>query len=145
MPQHERVQWAQLRVGALVIVGLTLFAVAVFFISGQVGFFTRHYTLKAYLPSAGDLREGAQVRLAGITVGNVAKIAERFVKRTIRLVAVVLTGVIIGVLGVAFFAVGVVKWFSLVIPIWQAWAIVGIILLLVGAALAGATLIGSRA
>ena len=39
-----------------------------------MGFFTRHYTLKAYLPSAGDLREGAQVRLAGISVGNVAKI-----------------------------------------------------------------------
>jgi phospholipid/cholesterol/gamma-HCH transport system substrate-binding protein len=74
MPQHERVQWAQLRVGALVIAGLTLFAVAVFFISGQVGFFTRHYTLKAYLPTAGDLREGAQVRLAGITVGNVVRI-----------------------------------------------------------------------
>ena len=74
MPQHERVQWAQLRVGVLIIVSLALFAIAVFFISGQVGFFTRHYTLKAYLPSAGDLREGAQVRLAGISVGNVAKI-----------------------------------------------------------------------
>ena len=74
MPQHERVKWAQLRVGIMVIVGLVLFAVGVFFISGQVGFFTRHYTLKAYLPSAGDLREGAQVRLAGISVGNVAKI-----------------------------------------------------------------------
>ncbi|MGD1104005.1 MAG: MlaD family protein [Terriglobia bacterium] len=74
MPQHERVQWAQLRVGVMVIVSLALFAIAVFFISGQVGFFTRHYTLKAYLPSAGDLREGAQVRLAGISVGNVAKI-----------------------------------------------------------------------
>jgi phospholipid/cholesterol/gamma-HCH transport system substrate-binding protein len=74
MPQHERVQWAQLRVGIMVIVSLVLFAVAVFFISGQVGFFTRHYTLKAYLPSAGDLREGAQVRLAGISVGNVVKI-----------------------------------------------------------------------
>jgi phospholipid/cholesterol/gamma-HCH transport system substrate-binding protein len=68
------VQWAQLRVGIMVIVSLVLFAVAVFFISGQVGFFTRHYTLKAYLPSAGDLREGAQVRLAGISVGNVVKI-----------------------------------------------------------------------
>ncbi|HTS70128.1 MAG TPA: MlaD family protein [Terriglobia bacterium] len=74
MPQHERVQWAQLRVGVLVIVSLIVFAVAVFFISGQVGIFTRHYTLKAYLPSAGDLREGAQVRLAGIAVGNVEKI-----------------------------------------------------------------------
>jgi uncharacterized membrane protein len=78
------------------------------------------------------------------TVGNVAKIAERFVKRAIRLVAMALTGVIIAGLGVAFFAIGAVKWFSLVIPSWQAWAIVGVILLLVGAALAGATLIGSR-
>jgi phospholipid/cholesterol/gamma-HCH transport system substrate-binding protein len=74
MPQHERVKWAQLRVGIMVIVSLVLFAVAVFFISGQVGFFTRHYTLKAYFSTAGDLREGAQVRLAGIAVGNVSKI-----------------------------------------------------------------------
>ena len=74
MPQHERVRWAQLRVGLMVIVSLIVFAVAVFFISGQAGFFTRHYMLKAYLPSAGDLREGAQVRLAGIAVGSVAKI-----------------------------------------------------------------------
>jgi phospholipid/cholesterol/gamma-HCH transport system substrate-binding protein len=74
MPQHERVQWAQLRVGLMVIVSLAVFAIAVFFISGQVGFFTRHYTLKSYLPDAGDLREGAQVRLAGIAVGNVARI-----------------------------------------------------------------------
>ena len=74
MPQHERVQWAQLRVGTMIIVGLVLFAVAVFFISGQVGFFTRHYTLKAYISTAGELREGAQVRLAGISVGNVVKV-----------------------------------------------------------------------
>jgi phospholipid/cholesterol/gamma-HCH transport system substrate-binding protein len=74
MPQHERVQWAQLRVGIMVVVSLIVFGVAVFFISGQAGFFTRHYTLKAYFSSAGDLREGAQVRLAGIGVGSVAKI-----------------------------------------------------------------------
>jgi phospholipid/cholesterol/gamma-HCH transport system substrate-binding protein len=74
MPQHERVQWAQLRVGIMVIVSLVLLAIAVFFISGQGGFFTRHYTLKAYLSSGGDLREGGRVRLAGISVGNVVKI-----------------------------------------------------------------------
>jgi phospholipid/cholesterol/gamma-HCH transport system substrate-binding protein len=74
MSQQQRVQWAQLRVGLLVIAGLIVFAIGIFFIGGQVGFFTRHYTLKAFLPSAGDLREGAQVRLAGITVGSVAKV-----------------------------------------------------------------------
>lgn len=74
MPQRERVKWAQLRVGILVIVSLTLFAIAGFFIGGQAGFFTRHYTLKAYLSSAGGLRNGAEVRLAGISVGNISKI-----------------------------------------------------------------------
>ena len=45
MPQHERVQWAQLRVGIMVIVSLIVLAIAIFFICGQAGFFTRHYTL----------------------------------------------------------------------------------------------------
>jgi len=58
----------------MVIVSLALFGVAVFFISGQGGLFTQHYALKAYFPGAGDLREGAQVRLAGIVAGSVSKI-----------------------------------------------------------------------
>jgi len=77
MPQHERVKWAQLRVGLMVIASLVIFAIGVFFISGQSGqggFFTQHYTIKAYFPTAGDLREGAQVRLAGIGVGNISRI-----------------------------------------------------------------------
>jgi phospholipid/cholesterol/gamma-HCH transport system substrate-binding protein len=74
MPQQERVQWAKLRVGVLVIVSLVVFAIGVFFISGQEGIFTRHYILKAYLASAGGLREGADVRLTGIYVGSVVKI-----------------------------------------------------------------------
>jgi phospholipid/cholesterol/gamma-HCH transport system substrate-binding protein len=73
MPQRERVRWAQLRVGIMVIVSLVLFAVAIFFISGQVGFLTSRYVLKAYFSGAAGLREGAQVRLAGIPVGNVSK------------------------------------------------------------------------
>ncbi len=74
MPQQERVKWAKLRVGIVVIAGLTVFAVAVFLVSGQEGLFTRHYTLKAYFASAGNLREGADVRLTGIYVGSVANI-----------------------------------------------------------------------
>jgi phospholipid/cholesterol/gamma-HCH transport system substrate-binding protein len=74
MPHNERVQWAKLRVGSLVIVALAIFAIGVFFMSGQEGLFTRHYTLKAYLAGAGGLREGADVRLTGIYVGSVGKI-----------------------------------------------------------------------
>ncbi len=74
MPQRQRVTWAQLRVGLMVIISLAILAIGIFFISGQVGFFTRRYTLKCYLSSAGGLREGAEVRLAGIAIGNVQRL-----------------------------------------------------------------------
>lgn len=74
MPQHQKIAWAQLRVGLMVIISLAILAIGIFFISGQVGFLTRRYTLKAYFSGAGGLREGAQVRLAGVAVGNVEHI-----------------------------------------------------------------------
>jgi phospholipid/cholesterol/gamma-HCH transport system substrate-binding protein len=55
----------------MVIIGLAILAMGIFFISGPTGFFSRRYTLKTYLSEAGGLREGAQVRLAGVAVGNV--------------------------------------------------------------------------
>jgi len=71
MPQRKQLTWTQLRVGALIISGLIVLGVGIFFISGQVGFLTRHYELKTYFSGAESLRDGAQVRLAGIVVGNV--------------------------------------------------------------------------
>ena len=70
MPERQRVKWAQLRVGIMVIISLAILAMGIFFISGQVGL-SRRYTLKTYLSNAAGLREGAQVRLAGVAVGNV--------------------------------------------------------------------------
>ncbi len=77
-------------------------------------------------------------------VGRITRIAETFVKRMIRLVAMALAGVVIAVLGIGFLAVGAVKWFSILMPNWLAWTIVGVILLLLGAVLTLATMIGSR-
>lgn len=74
MPQQKQVSWAQLRVGVLVIVSLSIFAMGIFFISGRVGFLSRRYTLKAYFSDAGGLREGGEVELAGLAVGNVNRI-----------------------------------------------------------------------
>src|SRR5713226_5219507 len=74
MPQQKQLAWAQLRVGVMVIVSLTVLAVAIFFISGQVGFWSRRYTLKMYFSDAGGLREGGQVQLAGVAVGSVNRI-----------------------------------------------------------------------
>ena len=74
MPERKQVTWAQLRVGMLVLSSLVVFAVGVFFISGRGGFFTRKYTLKTYFSGAAGLREGSQVRIAGIPVGVVQRI-----------------------------------------------------------------------
>jgi phospholipid/cholesterol/gamma-HCH transport system substrate-binding protein len=74
MPRQKEIKWSQLRVGILVAMSLIILAVGIFLISGQVGFLTRRYTLKAYFSEASGLREGAQVQLAGIPVGNVKAI-----------------------------------------------------------------------
>lgn len=74
MPQRQKITWAELRVGTMVLTSLALLAVAIFFISGQVGFLSRRYTLKTYFSSAGGVRPGSEVRLAGIPVGNVSSI-----------------------------------------------------------------------
>src|SRR6516165_5746455 len=74
MPQRKEINWSQLRVGILVAVSLVVLAVGVFLISGQMGFLSRRYTLKTYLSDASGLREGSQVQLAGIPIGNVEAI-----------------------------------------------------------------------
>lgn len=71
MPERKQITWAKLRVGALVLVSLVVFAVGVFFIGGQTGIFTRKYTLKTYFSGASGLRGGSQVRVAGVPVGVV--------------------------------------------------------------------------
>ncbi len=74
MPQRKDLKWSQLRVGLMVSVSLIVLAVGIFFISGSVGFLTTKYTLRVYFSTAGGLREGAQVRVAGIPAGNVDRI-----------------------------------------------------------------------
>jgi phospholipid/cholesterol/gamma-HCH transport system substrate-binding protein len=74
MPQRQKVVWAQLRVGLMVLISLIVLAVGIFFISGQVGFLSRRYELKTFFSGASGVREGSEVRLAGIPVGNVARI-----------------------------------------------------------------------
>lgn len=73
MPQRKEISWSQLRVGLFVGTSLIVFAVGIFFISGQVGFLNRRYVLHAYFADASGLREGALVQLAGIPAGNVSR------------------------------------------------------------------------
>lgn len=74
MAQRKELQWSELRVGITIAAALVVLVVGIFFISGTTGFLARTYTLKAYFSEAGGLRNGAQVQLAGIPVGNVSQI-----------------------------------------------------------------------
>jgi phospholipid/cholesterol/gamma-HCH transport system substrate-binding protein len=74
MPQRQELTWKQLRVGTLVAVSLIVLGVGIFFISGQVGLFTTKMTLRCYLSSAGGVKEGSEVDVAGIPAGNVSRL-----------------------------------------------------------------------
>ncbi len=75
MSRQKQIRWRQLRVGAFVLISLIVLGTGIFFIAGQGDIFARHYELKLYLPSAGDLQKGAVVSLEGIPAGNVRRIA----------------------------------------------------------------------
>jgi hypothetical protein len=73
-------------------------------------------------------------------LGGAARPVEGFIKRLARVVGLILAGVVIAIIGVGFVAVGAVRWLSALMPSWLAWAIVGIILLLIGVSVTMTTL-----
>jgi len=77
-------------------------------------------------------------------LGGVNRYIDRIVKRLLRLAGLYIAGVVVILLGVAFVAVGVVKWLTLIIPNWLAWTLVGIILFLFGLVLALTAFLASR-
>ena len=77
-------------------------------------------------------------------LGGIAKPAERFVKRLVRAIGLILAGIVIAVIGIAFVSVGAVKWLSGLMPNWLAWTIVGIILLLIGITVTATTFASGR-
>jgi hypothetical protein len=72
-------------------------------------------------------------------LGGIAKPMERLAKRVARAVGLILAGVVISVLGIAFLAVGAVKWLAILMPGWLAWVLVGVILFLVGVTVTAVT------
>ncbi len=63
---------------------------------------------------------------------------DHYSKKFVRAAAMILAGMAIAMLGIAVIAVGAAKWFTLFLPSWLAWTIVGILLLLIGAVLVAA-------
>src|SRR5215510_925649 len=75
MASRRSLAWTELRVGILVITSFALLALAIFFVSGQSGFFVPKYTITAYFRNANNLRSGAEVSLEGVTIGNVSRVS----------------------------------------------------------------------
>jgi phospholipid/cholesterol/gamma-HCH transport system substrate-binding protein len=75
LPSQKQVKWSQLRVGITIIIASLTLAVLLILMSGTQGFFTSRITLKSYFNNAGGLRVGAPVRLSGVDIGNVSRMA----------------------------------------------------------------------
>ena len=73
MAQRKQLTWSELRVGIFVLVGLVIVAAAILYVTGT-GFFGPKYDLRAYVPEADNLQEGAPVALDGVSIGNIQSI-----------------------------------------------------------------------
>jgi phospholipid/cholesterol/gamma-HCH transport system substrate-binding protein len=74
MAQRRPAGWAQLKVGLLVILAFAMLSYAVVRIGGPTSLFGKKITVTAYFPNANGLRNGAEVNLDGILVGNVESV-----------------------------------------------------------------------
>jgi phospholipid/cholesterol/gamma-HCH transport system substrate-binding protein len=73
MAQRKQLTWTELRVGLFVLVGLSVLAAGIFYVTGA-GTIGPKYRIVTYLPEASLLSNGAPVRLDGVEVGNVESI-----------------------------------------------------------------------
>jgi phospholipid/cholesterol/gamma-HCH transport system substrate-binding protein len=75
VPSRKEIQWTQLRVGALVLTALAVLVGLIILMSGSSGgLFARKLVLRAYFKNANGLKDGAEVTLEGVTIGNVVHV-----------------------------------------------------------------------
>jgi phospholipid/cholesterol/gamma-HCH transport system substrate-binding protein len=74
MAQNKQLTWTELRVGLFVLAATVLLAVVILYVTGA-GALGPKYRLHTFLPEVDGLTVGAPVRVDGVDVGNVEKIA----------------------------------------------------------------------
>src|SRR6184192_2540452 len=75
MPRSTRnIGLSQLRVGLLVLIAIGVLVVLILNASGEINPFASHLHLRARFVDANGLREGSEVRLAGVRIGKVDRI-----------------------------------------------------------------------
>ncbi len=73
-PSQKKVTFSQLRVGIFVLLAIAVLVFLVLNASGDINPFSRKLLLKARFSDANGLRDGSEVRLAGVRVGKVERI-----------------------------------------------------------------------
>ena len=73
-PSKKNVTLSQVRVGIFVLLAIAVLVFLVLNASGDINPFSRKLHLRAHFVDANGLREGSEVRLAGVRVGKVEKI-----------------------------------------------------------------------
>ncbi len=66
--------WEQLRVGAVILIGLAVLAIAVIRLGDSISLFSSRYQLVAFLPNANGIRVGGGVQIAGQLAGTISSI-----------------------------------------------------------------------
>jgi phospholipid/cholesterol/gamma-HCH transport system substrate-binding protein len=75
MPQQTKAKWAKLKVGVMTIVALVILGVLVFLLTGSQRPFASRTTVYTFMEDSAALTENSAVRLNGIVVGKVSRIA----------------------------------------------------------------------
>src|SRR6185436_3052227 len=75
MPDARKVRWSQLKVGVVTITAFIILFVLVFLLTSSKGIFQRNVPLRTYLDDAAAMADGSPVRLNGITIGYLDKLA----------------------------------------------------------------------
>ena len=88
MPSSAKAKWSQLKVGLLAVGALSILGFLIFLMTASKGFFKSVSNLYTYMDDSAAIVEGAPVRLNGILVGQVTKVAlsgETDPKRVVRI------------------------------------------------------------
>jgi phospholipid/cholesterol/gamma-HCH transport system substrate-binding protein len=74
MAAAAKVSWAQLRVGVMAVVAMSILAVLIFLLTGSRSIFTNQVKLKTYMQDSAAMSIASPVRLNGILIGQISDI-----------------------------------------------------------------------
>jgi phospholipid/cholesterol/gamma-HCH transport system substrate-binding protein len=75
VPSRKEIEWAQLRVGVLILAAVAVLVGLIFLMTGATGgLFAPKLVLRSYFTNAAGLKDGAPVTLEGVTIGSILRI-----------------------------------------------------------------------